>query len=86
MTTVKEYTCKTCDALGAYVRPAPGDYTGRGSFTHLGADEFAGHTFEPKPQCPKCKSFDYVHDETDPWANYDRCGSCGHTERFSLGD
>lgn len=83
MTTVNAYTCKICDSSGFYVPPRPGDYTGRGEFQHHGD---AGHAFEVKPQCPECGSFDYVFDQTDPWADITRCGSCGHTDRRSLGD
>jgi len=84
VTATQEYTCKTCDAPGEYVRPAPGDYVSMGSFQHLDGDP--GHRFEPKPQCPQCGSFDYVFDQTDPWADITQCGSCGHADRRSLGD
>lgn len=83
MTAVKEYTCKTCDGPGEYVRPAPGDYRSMGAFRHL---TDADHPFVVKPQCPQCRSFDYQFENWDAYADYTRCGSCGHTERFSLGD
>jgi hypothetical protein len=79
----KKYTCQTCDGPGFYQRPAPGDWTGRGEFLHTGD---ADHPFVVKPQCPECDSFDYVFDQTDPWADITRCGACGHTDRRSLGD
>lgn len=84
MNAVKKYTCKTCDGPGEYVRPAPGDYVSMGTYQHVGDDP--GHPFVVKPQCPKCDSFDYVFDQSDPWADITRCGSCGHTDRRSLGD
>ncbi len=45
-----------------------------------------GHGAWPTPTCPKCGSEDYHFDQTDPWADHLRCGSCQHTERMSLGD
>ncbi len=46
----------------------------------------ADHDAEPTPTCPKCRSTNYVHDATDPWADYTRCDDCGHVHRMSLGD
>lgn len=40
----------------------------------------------PVPRCPGCGSTNYVHDATDPWADYWRCGDCTYTYRMSLGD
>lgn len=45
-----------------------------------------GHGAWPVPQCPQCGSEDYRHDQTDAWADYLRCGSCGQSDRMSLGD
>lgn len=82
MSTGKKYTCATCDGPGEYV-PATTPF-GSGGIQHVA--QAADHRFVVKPQCPDCDSFDYVFDQSDPWADISRCGSCGHTDRRSLGD
>lgn len=47
--------------------------------------EPAGHTVEPKPLCPKCRSFDFNHYTTN-WGYGWRCAGCGHDEYYSIGD
>jgi hypothetical protein len=56
---------------------------------HVGTDVrcASGNSLaQPTPRCPKCKSANYVFDQTDPWADYTRCGDCGFADRRSLGD
>lgn len=75
--------CMTCDGEVEYVQPAPGDYRSLGSFTHLAGN--TDHEAQPKPQCPKCKSFNYRFYETN-WGHGNRCGDCGYDIYYSLGD
>lgn len=49
-------------------------------------DRSDDHMAEPAPACPKCGSANYVHDATDAWADYTRCGDCRYEHRMSLGD
>jgi hypothetical protein len=89
-------TCGTCAEPIEYLRSTwqvdRGTYrdpNGHDStWFHVGGEVWGEpfHLAAPPARCPKCRSLNYVHDETDPWANYDRCGDCGYTYRFSLGD
>lgn len=81
--SVKQYTCKTCDAPGKYVPPPPRDWTGRGEFVHLDDDQ--GHKFESKPQCDRCDSFNYAFYQTN-WGHGWRCADCKYDFYYSLGD
>jgi hypothetical protein len=56
---------------------------------HVGGDRRCAdgaNVAERPSRCPQCKSTNYVFDQTDPWADYTRCGDCGHVDRRSLGD
>lgn len=85
--------CRTCKEPIEYVGYTTNWDTGQRlrkpeshikTWFHVGPD--SGHTPEPTPRCPKCRSTNYVHDTSDPWADYTRCGDCGHVDRRSLGD
>ena len=54
--------------------------------TWLHTDGVRDHLPEPTPRCPQCRSTNYHHDSTDPWADYSRCGDCRYEYRRSLGD
>lgn len=85
--------CRTCKEPIEYVGYKTNWDTGRRvrdnnphvkTWFHVDGDD--SHTAEPTPRCPKCGSTNYVHDATDPWANYSRCGDCRFVDRVSLGD
>lgn len=41
---------------------------------------------EEHSHCPKCNATGCVYDQSNAWADYFRCPTCGHEERYSLGD
>ena len=73
--------CRTCHDPVVIVSSV--NDPGPAVFAHDG--EPGDHKVEPQPLCPKCRSFDFNHYQTN-WGNGWRCAGCGHDEYYSLGD
>lgn len=80
-TTKPARICDTCDKPLAY----HADAWMRGENTWQHADGSTGHWVNPKPQCPKCGSFDFATTQ-EAYGNASDCHSCGYHDYSSIGD
>ncbi len=96
MTTTGTDNCRHCDQPTELARATW--HVDRGTFRdpdgyrterfHTGGDQHCadGHTLAAvHPRCLKCRSTNYVFSQ-DAWADWWRCGDCGHADRVPLGD